>query len=372
MQTNIFGLIYAAEQQDSAMRDLVKQRSVSALPIGGRYRVIDFILSNMVNTGIRNVGVIPRKNYQSLMDHLGSGKEWDLSRKTDGLFILPPYDTYENTGSYHGLIDTIKGATAYVRRAKQEYCLISTSSLVYNTKYNNMMKQHIATGADITIMYNVEKAGKTAGITALQMDETGRVVDFAPVPTMQEGDVNACMECFLVKKDFLINLVENAYNRREYRLMEDVLQNRLGEIKVYGYKFEGHVQRYTDVRGFFANNMEMLCPSVQDNLFYSHPVYTKAKDGAPTKYIGDAKVKNSLIGSGCLIEGELENCIVFRNVKIHAGAKLKNCIVMQGTEVFDGACVDSVILDKNVSVRPGANLVGHKDYPIVIPKGGIV
>ena len=372
MQTNIFGLIYAAEKHDSAMRDLVSKRSVSALPVGGRYRVIDFVLSNMVNTGIRNVGIIPRKNYQSLMDHLGSGKEWDLSRKTDGLFILPPYDTYENTGSYHGLIDTVKGAMAYVRRAKQEYCLISGSTLVYNADYSDMVKQHIKSGADITIMYNTQAASKNPGVTNLVVAQDGRVTDLNTLPALAEGDVNACMDCFLIKKDLLITIVESAYSRRDYRLVEDVLTGHLDEYKVYGYKFEGQVQRYNDVRSYFANNMEMLCPEVQDDLFYANNVYTKVKDGAPTKYLEGASVKNSILGSGCVIEGELENCVVFRNVKVHKGAKLKNCIIMQGTEVFENACVDSVILDKHVSVRPGANLVGHKDYPIVIPKGGIV
>lgn len=371
MQTNIFGLIYAAEEDDGALRDLVHLRSVSALPVGGRYRMIDFVLSNMVNTGIRNVGIIPRKNYQSLMDHLGSGKEWDLSRKNDGLFILPPYDTYENTGSYHGLIDTIKGASAYVRRANQEYCLISTSKLIYNDTYEKMYKQHIKTGADITVMYNRQSAEKDSNVTCMEIDETGRVQNFGKV--MGDGQINASMECYLIKKDYLNALVDSAYNRHEYRLIEDVLQNRMDSIKVYGYQHEGYVARYDSIRGYFSNTMDFLKPQVQEDLFGSkNNIYTKVKDGAPAKYTETANVKNSILASGCVIEGELENCVVFRNVKVHKGAKIKNCIILQDSEIFENACLDHVILDKRVSVRPHANLVGHQSYPIVIPKGGIV
>ena len=165
MRKDVFGLVYAGEENIN-LRELVNLRSVSALPVGGRYRVIDFTLSNMVNSGIRNIGIIPKKNYQSLIDHVGSGKDWNLDRKTDGLFILPPYDTFENTGSYNGLVDTLKGASAYIRRAPQKYCLLTGSFTLFNCDYYGMFERHMDTGADITMLYNEEPTCAEKGPTS--------------------------------------------------------------------------------------------------------------------------------------------------------------------------------------------------------------
>ena len=371
MHKDIFGLIYAAEEDNLNLRDLVRERSVSALPVAGRYRIIDFLLSNMVNTGIRNVGIIPRKNYQSLMDHVGSGKEWDLARKNDGLFILPPYDTYMNTGSYHGMVDAIKGAGPYVNRAKQSYCLITASTILYNENYEKIFKQHISTGADVTIMYHVEPATASPKHMGLVMDEDGRV---RSISSLIEGETrNVSMDCVLMSKQLLIALVDRGIREGIYDLIEGVVANSLDTIKVHGYEHKGYVARFDSMRDYFGHNMEFLNPEVQKELFYGeNRIFTKVKDGNPTKYCPGGSVVNSLVASGCVIEGEVENCVIFRDVIIHKGVKLRNCIVMQGTEIYENASLDHVILDKKVSVRPGAMLVGHESYPVYIPKGGIV
>ncbi len=375
MRKEVFGIIYAGEENMN-LRELVNKRSVGALPVGGRYRVIDFVLSNMVNSGIRNIGVIPRRNYHSLMDHLGSGKEWDLNRKSDGLFILPPYDTDENQGSYRGMIDTLKGASSYLRRAQQKYCLLSGAHTVYNDTYQEMFERHLDTGADITMMYSVEDSD-IVGADRYQdvrftTDEDGRVVDMK-IHGAAGAYEKMSMGIYLIKKDLLQYLVEDAASRGKFNLATDVIMNNLGSLKVYGYEHKGYVGRLRSVASYYKLNMDFLRPEVQKDLFYSgNNVYTKIKDEAPTKYGTKASVKNSLIGSGCEIEGTVENSILFRSVKVAKGTVIKDSIIMQSSDIYSNATLSNVILDKKVTVRPNSILAGSREYPVIIPKGANV
>ena len=375
MRKEVFGIIYAGEENMN-LRELVNKRSVGALPVGGRYRVIDFVLSNMVNSGIRNIGVIPRRNYHSLMDHLGSGKEWDLNRKSDGLFILPPYDTDENQGSYRGMIDTLKGASSYLRRAQQKYCLLSGAHNVYNDTYQEMFERHLDTGADITMMYSVEDSD-IVGADRYQdvrftTDEDGRVVDMK-IHGAAGAYEKMSMGIYLIKKDLLQYLVEDAASRGKFNLATDVIMNNLGSLKVYGYEHKGYVGRLRSVASYYKLNMDFLRPEVQKDLFYSgNNVYTKIKDEAPTKYGTKASVKNSLIGSGCEIEGTVENSILFRSVKVAKGTVIKDSIIMQSSDIYSNATLSNVILDKKVTVRPNSILAGSREYPVIIPKGANV
>jgi len=374
MRKEVFGIIYAGEE-NMDLRELVDKRSVGALPVGGRYRVVDFVLSNMVNSGIRNIGVIPRRNYHSLMDHLGSGKEWDLNRKNDGLFIIPPYDSGENQGSYRGIVDTLKGAASYLRGASQKYCLLSGAHTVYNDTYRDMFARHLETGADITMMYNIEE-GNTIGRDRyedlrLTLDDDGRVIDIKSRGS--GGSDKMSMGIYLIKKDLLQYLVDDAASRGKVNFATDVIMNNLGSLKVYGYEHKGYVGRLRSVTSYFKLNMDFLKPEVQQDLFNSgRNVYTKIKDSAPTRYGSGGMVKNSLIGSGCEIDGTVENSIIFRNVKIAKDAVVKNSIVMQSSEIFSQTRLSYVVLDKKVTVRPNSVLAGTDVYPVIIPKGANV
>lgn len=375
MRKDVFGLIYAGEENMN-LRELVNKRSVGALPVGGRYRAIDFTLSNMVNSGIRNIGVIPRRNYHSLMDHLGSGKEWDLNRKNDGLFLIPPYDTEENLGSYRGMIDTLKGAGSYIRRAPQKYCLLSGSYAVYNDTYRDMFDFHVSSNADVTLMYSTEP-GDVMGADRAQdlriaLDDTGRLTDMRADGNASGYD-KMSMGIYLIKKDLLQYLVDDAAARGKINLGTDILMNNLGSLRVFGYEHKGYVGRLRSVASYFQVNMDFLNPEVQNDLFHTERnIYTKIKDEAPTKYGSDAVVSNSMVGSGCIIDGTVENCVVFRGVNVAKGAVVRNSIIMQDSEIYSGSKLSNVILDKNVTVRPGSVLAGSREYPVIIPKGAAV
>jgi len=376
MNNDVFGLIYAGEQNMNLI-ELVSKRAVGALPIGGRYRAIDFIISNMVNSGIRNVGVIAQKNYHSLMDHLGSGKEWDLNRKNDGLFILPPFDTQENLGSYRGLCDAIKNSMNYIRRTSQQYCLLTGSYTIYNMTYDDAFKFHLDKNADITVIYNTDKGAMDSDRfkeMRIYMDDDQRVQDMefdSMLPSAATESIG--MDAYLIRKDLLEYLVEDAIARGKYNFVADVLIPNLKRLKIYGYHHEGYVGRLTSVATYFKLNKDMLDPDVQRQLFHTgHPVYTKIKDEVPAKYGEAAVVKNSLIANGCVIEGTVENSVLFRSVYVGKGTTIRNSIVMQDSQVYQNCWLEDAILDKKVQVRSGRRLIGSESYPVIIKKGAIV
>ncbi len=375
MRKNVCGLIYAGEENLN-LRELVNKRSVGALPVGSRYRAIDFVLSNMVNSGIRNIGVIPRRNYHSMMDHLGSGKEWDLNRKEDGLIIIPPYDTSENYGSHHGQIDTLQGAAPFLRRAPQKYCLLASTSAIYTDTYNKMFDFHVESGADITLLYTEEtSSGATLDRFAdvrFETDEEGRIINMKTHGTAGANH-KMSLGAYLIKKDLLQYLLDDAASRGKYNIDIDIIMSNLDRLKIYAFAHKGYVGHLRSVASYFKTNMDFLKENVQKDLFESgNKVYTKIKDEAPTRYGKDAVVKNSLIGSGCTIEGEVENCIVFRDVTIAKGTVVKDSIIMQSSEIYADSRLTNVILDKKVTVRPSSMLAGSREYPVIIPKGANV
>ena len=374
MIKDVFGLIYAGEENYN-LRELVLARSVAALPVGGRYRVIDFPLSNMVNSGIRNVGIITQKNYQSLMDHVGSGKEWDLSRKTDGLFMLPPFDNAENTGIYRGISDAIRSNMSYIKRASQPYCLLVGSSTVHTATYNHMLKSHLEKKADITILYNVDNGGEGREPyrdLRLFTDEDGWVTEMDYNFKYSSSD-KVGMEVYLIHKSLLEYVIDRSIAHGHFDFVGDALMKNVKNLRILGIEHKGYVGRLDSVNAYYDMNLDMLRPEVQKDLFYTgRPVYTKIKDEAPVKYGQDAVVKNSLLANGCVIKGEVEDCMLFRGVRVGKGAKLKGCIIMQECDIDANCSLEYIIADKNCHIREGRRLVGDPNYPSIIRKGSVL
>lgn len=371
---NAFGLIVSGERT-TRLKDLTLSRSTAAVPFGGRYRAIDFILSDMVNAGITSVGLVTEKNYHSLMDHLGSGKEWDLHRKRDGLFILPPFMTKDNAGVFRGAVDALRSVMGYVRRTQEDYAILSWPRVVMNVDLVPMMEQHVATGADITILYaedgSLQPEDQSQDLRLI-LDEKGRVTDME-LDAYRPRSVNRSADVMILKKELLEYLVEEAYARGEYDFHRDILLKKCRTLNIMGYKFEGFLARMESVESYFAASMALLNPDVQADLFNPrHPIYTKVKDEVAARYSVSAQVKNALVADGCVIEGLVEDSILFRGVHVKPGARIYNSIVMQGAEVDENAILDHVILDKGVKILPGRSLQGYDSFPIVIRKNQTV
>lgn len=371
---SVMGIIYT-NKDDLSLRELTSQRSVAALPLAGRYRVVDFVLSSMANSGIRNVGVIMQRNYRSLMDHLGAGKEWDLHTRNNGLFILPPFVTQENGGEYTGVLDALRANFDYLRRSSQKLAILTNSNMVFNMNFEDMIRRHEETDADITLLYTKVRKNMELGSTNkrthafLQVDKDGRLTDMEVNPNAASYD-NMYMNVLLVKRTLLIHLVDGAAAHGSHDINRELLQPSIksGSLKVYGYEFKGYYRRIETIKSYFRCNMDLLDSNVRRELFTANPVYTKTRDDVPAIYREGNSVRNSLVGDGCVIEGSVENCVLFRGVHIGRGAVLKNCIIMQDSEVEDFVELENVILDKNVTIRNHGRLIGQSQYPIVIGK----
>ena len=373
---DVMGVVYTTKD-DLTLRELTSQRAVAAIPVAGRYRIIDFTLSNMVNSGVRNVGIIAQRNYHSLMDHIGSGKEWDLHTRNNGLFILPPFLTRENGGEYSGIVEALRANFDYLRRSQQKYAIVTSSDYIMNTSFEPMIKQHIESGADITLMYrkftpndlDISRSSKNSH-AFIDVDEDGTVRDMEVNPNAANYD-NLYMEVLLVKRTLLIHLIDQAVSHGAKSMTQDVLRPYIssGALKIMAYRMEGYYRRIETIKSYFNFNLDLLNYDVRKELFNTQPVYTKTRDEVPAVYRTGAQVRNSLVADGCVIEGTVENCILFRGVHVARGASLKNCIIMQDSYVEEFVELENVILDKAVTVRSHGRMVGQRQYPIVIGKG---
>ena len=370
---DVMGLIYTSEN-DIHLGELTSQRAVAALPIAGRYRVIDFQLSSMVHTGIKNVGVITQKNYQSLMDHIGSGREWDLHGKV-GLNILPPYLTRENMGVYAGLIDAINSNRNFLRLSTQEYIVVTNSHTIYNADFSEAIDKHIASGADITLLYSKNLTSTdvdNASYLTVADDQTITGMEVGPmVPTTE----SAYLKVFITKRELLRQLVEQAFANGKHDWSRDVLQPAIHDksLKIMGYEYTGVAAQIDSIQAYFNFNMELQKDEFRNALFSAHqPIYTKVRDDMPARYNNEGKASNSLIGNGCIIEGTVINSVLFRGVKVAKGAVVKNSIIMQDAQIQEGAEIDHCILDKSSVIRRNGRLIAPAAYPIVIAKNVVI
>ena len=370
---NAFAIVYA-KQGSQQLRDLIELRSTAALPIGGRYRMIDVLLSNISNSGIRSVGLITQRNYKSLIDHIGSGKEWNLSKKNGGLMLLPPYDLASGTEMYHGLPDAILSKRDFVEQQRWPYCLLMGTDQVYSQDFNVMMERHLATGADVTVMYSRDESlmnDDTDEVSYFEMD--GDIVrNLVTTPTGADNCYANLRVC-LMDKDLLLRMVEDVCAEGRYGFDQDLLKMAFNNYKVVGIEHKGYVGRVTSVKSYFDLNQDMLNKNVRYDLFNpSFPVYTKTMDAPPTRFSRGCKVGHSLFGNGCDIQGNVHNSIVFRGVKIDPTAHVDNCIIMEGSHIEAGAKVSNMIIDKEVVVKEGARCISAPYDPKVIRKGTIV
>lgn len=375
---NALGILFP-NSYDSLVPELVGERLMASIPFASRYRLVDFILSSMVNCGIDNISVIVRKNYHSLMDHLGSGREWDLTRKNGGLNLVPPF-AEKTVKVYNGRIEALASILDFLKEQKEKYVVMADTNLAINFDFNALIADHINSGADITVAYKEEKLPKgflDCPFTGKNFYYTLDIED-GNVKEMQINSKSTCeqnlsLNIYVMNRELLIDQVSSAYARGLIYFERDILAPQLASLRVNAFRYEGYVAHICSKESYFEENMKMLDDANVDALFSSGgPIYTKIRDDNPARYINGSKAKNIMAADGCLIEGEVENCILFRGVKIGKGAKVKNCVLMQDTVVEAGASVEYVITDKNVTITRDKELKGTDSYPIYVEKHQVV
>lgn len=371
MNSNTMSVIFASDSE-SHLNDLTLHRTTASLPFGGRYRLIDFVLSNLVHANVTTIGIITTNNYSSLMDHIRMGRDWNLNRKNSGIAMFPPFVLNTARDIYKGKIEALYSLRNFLDSAKEDYVIISNSNIAFNIDFNEVEKFHREKGADITILTN-----RTTDINPrkhiVNVDKNNRVTDIRfPVSSDSEEQLSN-LNIYYVKKDLLISLIDNAYAHGAYDFEKEILQKNLDKLYIMSYEVKGYVAVIDRIPAYFRHSMELLKKEVRNELFYKNAtILTKVKDSVPARYLDGANVKNSMIADGCEINGTVENSILFRSVKVEKGAVIKNSIIMENDIIMANAKLNYVISDKDVIVQSSRELSGFESYPIVIVKGKIV
>lgn len=363
------GIIFAYGANPD-LRELVSARTASSMPFCGRYRLVDFALSSLHNTGITNVGVILQRDYQSLLDHIGSGKSWDMSRRSGGLRMLPPFGLPEyHRGEYVGTIEALNAVSSYIKDIREDKIVLMLGNLCANIDIRKAIDTFESSGADITAVvspsYNPEHLhhccvlGEDGFVSGMKYDRCGK------------GEGVTSLETYVIKKQILVDMMDYCAANSLYRFHQDALKHYFTEgLKMSYVVHDGYAEVIKSVDEYYRASMDMLRSEVRRDVFTSaRPIRTKSTARVSTFYSDCAKVKNSLVADGCIIEGELENCIVFSGAHIEKGARLKNCIIFRAGIVGKDCCLTNVIADKRVIFSEGTVLTGNDRLPVVVPKG---
>ena len=373
------GIIFS-NIHDNNIPELTRNRTMASVPFGCRYRLIDFALSNMVNSNINNISVITHYNYQSLMDHLGSGKDWDLARRAGGIKILPPFITayanHENS-LYTTRLEALKSVNHSISKIPDDYVVLSDCDVICNIDLNDMIRNHIENDADITIAVKKVKLSKEqAKMNVLfDSDDNGRIVDVKAYPTNFAGEADINLNIMVMSRHYLQEIVLDAIAHNYNSLTKDIMLKNVNRKNYRTYRYDGYFACITSSEDYYKSNMELINDkTVREQLFgvKNRPIFTKVRNSAPTYYSPDAKIKNSLIADGCEIYGEVENSIIFRGTKIGKGTVVKNCILFQDTFTGENVRLNCVIADKNVVIRDNKNLSGDETLPFYLAKGKMI
>ncbi len=368
----IMGIIFA---NDASMGELTDKRTIGSIPFGGRYRQVDFHLSNMAAAGIHRVGIISRHNYQSLINHIGSGEEWGLELEEGGLEFLTPF-AMSTSHNYRGKLENLYFAMNFLEYGPDDdYVILADASILCNIDLNSVVNSHIASGKDLTV---VTKAGIANGRKqldlAIQLDSDGNISDLA-VDYVAPSDYLASMDLFVISKVLLRKLVQESIARNLFHMDRDLVLGswQKGLISINVYQFPGLAMFNDSAEEYFQNSLALLNETIRHDLFYyNHPVYTKVRDRVPSYYGESCNIDNCIVADGCMLEGNVSNSVLFRQVTVNEGAHITNCVIMNDTIIGENAELQYVILDKDVIVRPGAKLIGSPSNPIIIKRGEIV
>lgn len=365
---NVLGIVFSSAYDDN-VREMTGIRTMGSIPFAGRYRLIDFVLSNMVNCGISKVGIITKSNYQSLMDHLGSGKAWDLSRKNEGMTILPPFNL--GGGIYRSKVEALSNTMTYISQSNKDYVVLSDCNVVCNIDYSKLFDFHESKGADITIACKMGAVPDTEDRMVFSVEGEGRINEITVSPSSKDEAMYS-LNIIVISRVLLERLINDAVSANLDSLEKDIFQANVNNLKIYGYEVTEFAKTIDSLKSYYSISMSLVNGGYKDLFNRERPVYTKVRDYMPATYGLSSDVKNSLVADGCIIKGKVENSIIFRGVTVDEGAEVKNSIVMQGAYIGANAKLNCAILDKSVFLKPGRELSGADTYPIYVGKEIIV
>lgn len=352
------------DENENGMGELVKKRVLGSVPIAGKYRIIDFVLSNMTNSGIECIGIFTKNKSRSLMDHLTNGRPWDLHRKKDGLKVFNFGDNEPYYEDVHNFLDNI----AFVKYSRKEYVLLAPSYMMCNINYSDIIREHKKSENDITVIYkeanNADKSFIDCDV--LNIDENNRIISVGE-NLGEKKNTNISMEMYLMKTELFIDIVYDSIRSGEYRKVKQFIHSKLDTLKVYAYKFDGYLSCINTLEEYYKTNMNFLDTDISKEIFCNKDlIYTKPKDCAPTLYTEESKVKNSIIANGSYIEGEVEDSIIGRSVHVAKGVKLKGCIVMQNAIINSGSELNNIVIEKGMEIGENEKYIGTKEFPMVM------
>ena len=358
------------DKDESTLVELSQHRTLASVPFGGRYRLIDFMLSSLVGASVTNIGIITKSKYGSLIDHLGWGKDWDLDRKNGGLKILTPFAT-AGFSSDNNQFEILKSVNAYIESVNQEYVIIANTNMVANIDFNEFLSFHKKSDADITVLSTKRVANDTD--PELTLDKNQKVLNAIIKSSPEESEKLIAEDVFVMRKSMLCELIDLGATYGWRTIKKDILAKKFSYLNIYAYVHSGYFKKIDDLSVYLSSNMDMLKKEIKDEIFKKEqPILTRTKDSVPTKYGDNASVKNCFVADGCLIDGKISNSVIFRNVKIEAGATIKNSVIMQNSRIESNASLNNAVVDKNAFVTSYKKLHGELTQPIVVKKGKIV
>lgn len=365
MLKSCLGIINLDENEDK-IKELTRNRPLASIPMGGRYRIIDFILSNLTNAGIENIGIFCKMQSRSLMDHLNNGRPWGLNRRINGLRFF----NFTTTDPYIDDVTNLANNIEHLYRAAQKYVIFTSSNMICNIDFREIIKEHIESGDDITMVYKkVDNADENFyGCETLNMDKNGTVLGVGK-NVGNKKNANIGMGMYIIKKELLIHIINECISSGCHKKVKSYIYNSLDKLKVRSHEFTGYLACINSLKSYYKASMDLLDTNINKELFsQERPIYTKNNDESPTKYSNDCVVKNSIVANGCLIEGTVENSIISRRVKVSKGAVLKNCIILQNCIIGENAKLYNIITDKYVSIGYNKELKGDITTPLVVEK----
>lgn len=362
--------IILAGGNNHRMKELSQNRAIGAMPIAGSYRSIDFSLSNMSNSHIQKVAVFTQYNARSLNEHLSSSKWWDFGRKQGGLFVFTPAMTADNSNWYRGTADAIYQNLSYLKDSHEPYVVIASGDCVYKLDYNKVLEYHVEKKADITVVckdldpnLSVDRFG------TIKMNEESRIEEFEEKPLVSKSSTVSC-GIYVIRRRLLIEMIERCAEEDRYDFVRDILIRYKDMKRLYGYKIKDYWRNIASVDDYFNTNMDFLMPEIRNYFFHQYPdIYSKVDDLPPAKYNSGASIKNSLISSGCIVNGTVEDSVLFKKAYIGNNCYIKNSIILNYVYIGDNTHIENCIVESRGTIRANSYYKGENGVQIVVEKG---